>query len=255
LLFIININNDISESMADKINEYINNGGKMIVAVDYGYNSNIDFANLNNVLKTMNLRLDVSLINEQDTSYLYSASNPFDSRLSITSDFQAFVPNASAVEGIFCRPVVPAGNPANYIQSAPVLQTSSVATTVIVDDFGNLQNYTNEGTYNVGMYSTFTDARGQEMYVFGTSSFTNDKYIGSTGSSDPNVVFIKSIISDMLDIKDTVIVDSKPIADYSLDTTKINSNTTTVMSFTFLAIIPMVLVIAGVVVYNKRKNL
>ena len=106
------------------------------------------------------------------------------------------------------------------------------------------------------MYSTFTGTTTPpDVYVFGTLTFTSDEYISTFGYNDANVVFIRNIIRGMLKADDSVFVEGKALSDYSVDTTKVTTNTVTVMTFILVAIIPLAFVVAGVVVYNKRKNL
>lgn len=255
LLIISGINSDLTENMAQQIISYINNGGKVIVAIDFMYNYATEYTNLNTVLEIMNLKLDNRLVIEQDTSYLYSADNVYESKVSITSDYSVYNAATSTLRSSFSRAVTEAGNPASYITVAPVLQTSDSAVLNMIQDGVSTDVPNSQATYNIGMHAEFSDAKGQEMYVFGTLNFTSDYYIGQYGTTDNNVVFIRNIIADMLDAGDMVIVDSKPIADYSLDEDKLSNDASTRMRAVFMMIIPIAMVICGVIVYKKRKNL
>ena len=253
LLVISGISSDITELMAQQIITYINNGGKVIVANDFSpYNYSVDFKNLNTVLEVMNLKIDTNLVLEQDTSYLYSYDNPYESKVTITSDYSSYNSSVTYLRSSLARAITTAGNPASYITVAPVLQTSDQATlnTVTAETIEG-----STGMYNIAMHSEFSDAKGQEMYVFGTMSFTSDTYIGAYGTNDNNVVFIRNIIADMLEVGDTIIVDSKSIADYSLDEDKLSNDKSTLMRTVFMVVIPLAMVICGVIVYKKRKNL
>ena len=59
----------------------------------------------------------------------------------------------------------------------------------------------------------------------------------------------------MLKADDSVYVEGKALSDYSIDTAKVNSNKVTVLTFILVAVVPLAFVVAGVVIYNKRKNL
>lgn len=255
LLVISGINSDLSENMAQQIITYINQGGKVIVAIDFMYNYATDYTNLNAVLEVMNLKIDSNLVMEQDTSYLYNSSNPLESKVTIASDYTVYNPSVTYLRSSLNRSVTTAGNPASYITVAPVLQTSDKAGLTDISGQAPTIISGTTGQYNIGMHSEFSDAKGQEMYVFGTLNFTSDYYIGQYGTTDSNVVFIRNIISDMLDAGDTIIVDSKPIADYSLDEDKLSNDKSTLMRTVFMVVIPLAMVICGVIVYNKRKNL
>lgn len=255
LLIISGLNVDITENCVAAISDYITYGGKMIVAVNKNEtNDTIEYTNLNAVLAMMNLRIDNSIIAESDPSYLYnanSASSYYEFAAAINSNYQMYNAAASALRISYCRPVMTSGNPASYITTSPVISSSS-----------NSYQLTEEGalndtpmSFNVGMHSSFSDASGQEVYVFGTMNFTSDQYIGAYSTADANIVFIRNIVKDMLNIQDTVLVESKPLADYSLDPQKMNNNTSTLITSVFMVVVPLAMVIAGVVVYNKRKNL
>ena len=59
----------------------------------------------------------------------------------------------------------------------------------------------------------------------------------------------------MLAADDSVFVEGKALSDYAIDTTKVTGTTVTTLTFILVAVVPLAFVIAGVVVYNKRKNL
>ena len=86
-------------------------------------------------------------------------------------------------------------------------------------------------------------------------TFTSDEYISSYGFNDANVVFLRNIVRNMLKADDSVYVEGKALSDYSIDTAKVNSNKVTILTFILVAVVPLAFVVAGVVIYNKRKNL
>ena len=155
------------------------------------------------------------------------------------------------------RPITEADTPYTYIQTSPIITTSTSSSIGMLDSStGTIIQSVNLEQYNVGMYSTFTGTpTPPDVYVFGTLTFTSDEYISNFGFNDANVVLTRNIIRNMLAANDSVFVEGKMLSDYSIDTTKVNSNTVTVMTFVTVAIIPLAFVAAGVIVYNKRKNL
>ena len=257
LLIISGINSDITDSMALNIREYLSSGGKMIIAVNY-YNTNVSesFPNLNNLLSYLNIRILNSLLVENDTGHQIN-SDPYNTLVDVTDSFVDLAGGAYSLRNSYARPVTEADTPYSYITVTPILATSSNAAQCVYDTVtGNLVQNAAAGQYYTGMYSTFTGTPiPPEVYVFGTMTFTDDDYISSFGFNDSNIVFIRNAVKNMLKADDSVYVEGKALSDYSIDTAKVNGNSVTVMTFVLVAIIPLSLVIAGVVVYNKRKNL
>ncbi|MBR1797196.1 MAG: GldG family protein [Clostridiales bacterium] len=257
LLIFNGINNDITDSMIEAIRSYLSGGGKMIVAVNY-YNTNVNesFPKLNMLLSNYNLRIQNSLIVENNPGYQIN-SDPYNSLVQVASAFTEIAGGNATLRNSYARPITEADTPYTYIQVSPILGTSSSASVGVVDtSTGNIVQNANQTQYNVGMYSTFTGTpTPPEVYVFGTLTFTSDEYISNYGFNDANIVFTRNAIRSMLAADDSVYVEGKALSNYSLDTSKLNSNAVTILTFVLVAIIPLAFVIVGVVVYNKRKNL
>lgn len=248
LLIVSGINIDISESMQVAMIDYLNAGGKMIVAVDYYTNATETYPRLNAVLDFMGLAIESKVVYENDPNYVLSQDN-FESIGVIIAD-------NSPVRIQYARPIT-VNSMHSYVLPEGVIATSDQATTVYYDEeTGQMMTFANQSQYYVGAYSTYDGmAEPPEMYVFGTTNFTSDGYIGSYGYNDPNAVYIKGVIRDLVAADDTVFVDSKPLANYSVDTTKVTSSSVTAMTFVMMVIIPLAFVITGTIVYRKRKNL
>ncbi|MCQ2515671.1 MAG: GldG family protein [Saccharofermentans sp.] len=257
LLVINGISSDITSSMALGIQDYLGRGGKLIVAVNY-YNTNVaeSYPNLNSLLSYVNIRIQNALVMENDTS-LQINSDKFNTLVNLNSAFTSMAGEATLLRNSYARPITTADTPFAYIQTQPVVTTSSNVTLSQFDEnTGNLIQNSVLGQYNVGMYATYEGTPNPpEVYVFGTMTFTSDEYISNFGFNDANVVFTRNIVRALLKAEDTVFVEGKALSDYSIDTTKVTSNSVTVLTFVLIAIVPLALVIAGVIVYNKRKNL
>lgn len=256
LLIISGINTDITDSMAEAIRNYLSGGGKIIVAVNY-YNTNVseNFVKLNSLLANYNIRIGNALVVENDPGYQIN-SDPYNSLVDVSSVYQSTA-GTDRLRNSYARPVMEADTPYNYIQLSPIVNTSASATFGVYDaTTGNIIQSVNTAQFYVGMYSTFTGTpTPPDVYVFGTLTFTSDEYISNFGYNDPNIVYIRNTIRGMLAADDSVFVEGKALSDFSIDTNKVTGNTVTVMTFILVAIIPLAFVIAGVIVYNKRKNL
>lgn len=251
LLIINGINIDITEGMASAISEYLNNGGDAIIAVNYFNNSTEQFVNLNNAISVMGVAIDPYMLLENDPSMLLNNGLYNQSLLNVSEPFQSLAASAT-VRASYCRVVRPADVNVSYIKSSPVLFSSEYATTGI----DTTTSFSNQGYHYVGMYSTFDGVtNAPHLYVFGTTDLTSDDYISNFGYNDANVVLIRNIIRSMFPSETSVIVPSKPMNDVSLDATKVTVKSVNVMTAFLLVVIPLALVVVGVVVYGKRKNL
>lgn len=257
LLIISGINSDITDSMIEAIKNYLSGGGKLIVAVNY-YNTNVteSFTKLNMLLANYNINIGNSLVVENTPAYQIN-SDPYNTLLDVASAYVDVAGGSTSLRNSYARPVTDADTPYTYISITPIMSTSPNATIGIFDQTnGNIVQSAQSAKINIGMYATFTGTpTPPDVYVFGTLNFTSDEYISAFGYNDANVVFIRNTIRNMLAADDSVFVEGKALSDYSIDTTKVNGNTVTILTFVLVAIIPLAFVVAGVVVYNKRKNL
>lgn len=251
ILFLNGPQMDIPENVVVKLKDYIQDGGNLVVSVNYDdYNSFEAYTNLNEVLHEVNLHIDQRIISENSPQYQINSAYMF-----MATVEEQFIgdSNIGFVTAGYARPVRAYDNPYSYIQTAPIFVTTNQATAVTSD---NLAAATTIGTYNVGMYGTFSDVSNPpNVFVFGTNWITCDKYINNYGLSDNNVVFIKSILRDLFDVGTSIDIPQKMMSDYSFDTAKATNSNVTMVMMTFMLIIPFVFVVFGVVVYNKRKNL
>lgn len=256
LLIINNPQTDISEKVKTVMSDYLNNGGDFIVAVNFYNNVGESYPKLNAVLNMMNLNIDNYVIRENDATYALDQTG-FAALVTRTDNYTLFS-SSSQFRSSYSRPVRAYDNPYSYIKTDAVLTTSSTATAVQIDENNNVHEFENAKTYNVAMYATYEGMSDPPCcYVFGTSDFTSDSYISSYGYNDANVQFIRNCIRDITGLNDynNVQIQSKPLDDYSIDSTKVTSSNASVMTIVFMVVVPLALVVVAAIVYNKRKNL
>ena len=229
ILFIVGINSDLTERAQLALTEYIQNGGKVIVA---------DF-----------------MIMENDPNYSVSSSG-FQSYVVLSSEFSSLVNNNTMISS-YMRPVTEAGNPMANILTSDILLTSSMAGRSYYDSENDM--IMTQGEYMqfaVARYGTIQGVSNPpEVYVFGSTDFTSDNFILRYGNDISNISLIRSIIRQATGVSGNEVVASKPISDYSIDYTKISSTSVNILTICLMVVIPLTLVVLGVVIYNKRKNL
>ena len=258
LLILNGPNSDISEKMYVEISEYMKNGGKLFVAVDYStYNVTETYVRLNLLLNQMNINIDPLLIYENDGGYQLSGS-AVNSVVTVSNEFSSYV-SSSYMTSSYARNIRESDNPnQDYIAKA-VLGTSSNAQTLMLDSSGSvIQNgVENNGLHYVAMYSVKDGVVPSEVFVFGTMAFSSDDYINQHSLNDINVDFFKACVRELTDTStdSQINILSKNINSYNLDATKATTSTSTLMLIVFMLLIPIVLIAMAVIVYFKRKNL
>ena len=104
---------------------------------------------------------------------------------------------------------------------------------------------------------TENEDTGSAAYIFGTLNFTSDEYISGYGMNDVNVEFFRSSIRELTSSMSTadINVATKNVDNFSLNSTKVSTSSSTLIMVIFMIFIPVILVGAAVIVYAKRKNL
>ena len=251
-------NSDISENMYVAISEYMKNGGKLFVAVDYStYNVTEDYFRLNQLLNQMNINIDPLLVYENDSGHQLSGS-AVNSVVTVADDFSSYV-SFSYLTSSYARNVRESDNPNQDYVARPVLGTSSNSQTLKLDSTGNVveNGVVDIGQHYVAMYSVKDGVVPSEVFVFGTLAFSSDDYINQHSLNDINVDFFRACVRELSDTStDTQLnIMSKNIDSFNIDATKATTSTSTMMLVVFMLLIPIALIAMAVIVYFKRKNL
>ena len=252
LLILNGPNMDITEKMYVAMTDYINKGGKMLVAVDYSQNNVTEkYDRLNQLLNQMNVNADPLFIYENDPGYQRngypSDSNAF---TSYSSDFALHCSNARSISEI--------SSDNSGITVIPALLTSNTAYALALDQYGKPvdNGILNSGTHYAAIYSG-NENNNAEMFVFGTLNFTSDTYISAYGTNCSNVEFTRSCIRDLIDSSGnpSLGIATKTVDNFNIDTDKATTTSSTLVLVIFMMVIPIFMIGVAVVVYTKRKNL
>ena len=258
LLILNGPNVDIPEKMYVAMTDYLNNGGKMFIAVNYNIkNVGVRYTRLSHLVSQMGIVIDSSLIYENDPGYQRSGY-AIDHTLTAVGRFAEFT-SLPYYHGTFTRSISPYSDPAISAQSYAVLVTSDKATLVEYDDTGSLvtSDADTTGTYKAAMFAEGAGTDPAMIYVFGTTNFSSDEYISNYGLNDENIDFFRACIRDLTASKSaySINVATKSVNDYSLDSTKTSTSLSTLIMVIFMIVIPVILIAMAVIVYAKRKNL
>lgn len=256
LLILNNLQQDITEHMAEEINQYIGRNGKLIITSDYAVSISTNFENLNTrVLNDRGLNIDNFMIYENDPNFIINQDQGI-YNVNLSNDFASFS-NTNLIGTQFSMSVSRVTTKYDSsINVLPVLTTSDQATRVEYDEVaGGWTTFGTASTYNVAMYSTGTSTNHEnfEIYVLGTTTLSSDNYISSL--SDPNVVLFRNIVKSTLKIEKSYDIASKNLSNYGIDTTKVSMSNVSALIVVLVAVVPLALIVIGTVVYTRRKHL
>ena len=250
-------NNDIPEKVYVALTEYVKNGGKLLVSVNFSMKNVADgYERLNKLLNQMNVNIDPALISENDPGYMLNGYSQ-DSVVTVTDAFKDYS-NISLLHSTNARSIRTINNPNSDFKTYPVLVTSNNASTYDIDQYGNaIESSLVENKQFYVSVLTENEDTGCTAYIFGTLNFTSDEYIASYGLNDTNVDFLKSCLRDLTSSKQLNVLNiaTKEVDDFSIDASKATSSSSTSVLVVFMIVIPVLFVAMAVVVYTKRKNL
>ena len=250
-------NNDIPEKAYVALSDYMNNGGKMLLSVNFSMKNVSDgYERLNKLLNQMNVNIDPALISENNPGYQLNGYSQ-DSAVIVADAFKDYC-NISLLHSTNSRSVRTISNPNSSYKTYPVLVTSTNASTYDIDKNGNAieSSLVENKQFNVAVL-TDNEQTDSAAYIFGTLNFTSDEYISAYGLNDSNVDFLKSCLRDLTSSKQLNVLNipTKNVDDFSIDTSKATSSSSTGVLVAFMIVVPVAFVALAVVVYTKRKNL
>lgn len=244
---------DFSEDDANKVINYMNNGGNVLLMT----NSEVtdDLPNFEKIMSNYGITVEKGMIAETDTSMYYQTpfyllptveSNLFTSG---TSGAYIFVPYAQGA-------AVPEDT--DTITYTPLLTTSDNA--VIKTDVQNATSYDYEegdkqGSYAVGIAAAKTiDTETTSTLVVYTSTvmFTDSADQMVSGN---NSTLFASTLGQLADTTEentgSVVI---PVKEYNISTMTVPASTQIMYGAAFIVLLPLILVVWGIIVWLKRRK-
>lgn len=244
---------DFSEDDANKVINYMNNGGNVLLMT----NSEVteDLPNFDKIMSNYGITVEKGMIAETDTSMYYQTpfyllpaaeSNLFTSG---TSDAYIFVPYAQGA-------AVPEDT--DTITYTPLLMTSDNA--VIKTDVQNATSYDYEegdkqGSYAVGIAAAKTiDTKTTSTLVVYTSTamFTDSADQMVSGN---NSTLFSSTLGQLVDTTEentgAVVI---PVKEYNISTMTVPASTQIMYGAAFIVLLPLILIVWGIIVWLKRRK-
>lgn len=256
VLVIAGPKSDLSDAELELLKQYVLSGGKILAMID-PVNSN-ELKNFRELFKLYNVDLLDDVVLETDSKQYYKNQLNLIPRLVKMPLTQPLIDDNLAPILPLCRSVVLLEDADNEQAGVmPMLMTTENAYTKT--DESNLQQPKQSGDptgpFVVGAAAYFYNSENPDidlrskLVIFGTSQFATDSELMQTQG---NIDLLLSSVGWLLNRSDAVSIQAKFIGNQSFI---IQSETTSTLIIILLAFIPLAVLIAGIAVFLKRKNL
>ena len=249
---------DYTSEEIDKIDKFLDNDGNLkksliyMASVEQGETPNID-----EFLEEYGLVIENSIIGEYEEGYYYSG-NPFLTRQFMVGEYylDGFDADENAYFYVpYSRAITPLYEEDGMKVVWTYLASSSNAYTVDIDTEEKKQTgmlY----SMAIGAKSKFVeDAEGNvssdfsHVIAFGTEGFFADSALASAMFENSDMII--TMLNEITNKKQGIIITPKAVNAVTFD---INEKQANMLKYTFVFIIPAVILITGFVIYLRRKN-
>ncbi len=241
---------DLSEDDKNKVIEYLDQGGKVILIVGY---REVETPNLDAVLAYMNLSIADGLVVEEEQSNYYQspfyvlptvAANTYTS--GIYGNYYIFAPYSQGI-------VVPETEDDSDISYDDFLRTSSSAYSMrnfeSATELGK-QEGDAEGPFALGVEAVKTLEDGEAtMVVYSCDQMFTDSASQMVGGV--NQVLFTNTVSHFVDHETSV---SIPVKDYEVSTLMLSSSNILLLGLITVVILPVGSLVIGFVIWFKRRK-
>ena len=241
---------DLSEDDKNKVIDYLDRGGKVILNVGY---REVETPNLEALLDYMDLRIAEGLVVEEDQSNYYQSpfyvlptvvANSYTS--GISGSYYIFAPYSQGI-------VVPDTEEDSAIQYDVFLKTSSNSYSMknfeSATDFGR-QEGDEEGPFALGVEAVKTLEEGEAtVVVYSCDQLFTDNASQMVGGA--NQVLFTNTVSQFVDHETSV---SIPVKDYEVSTLMVSSSYILLLGLITMIILPVGSLIIGFVIWFRRRK-
>ncbi|MBQ8378246.1 MAG: Gldg family protein, partial [Oscillospiraceae bacterium] len=249
---------DYTSEEIDKIDKFLDNDGNLkksliyMASVEQGETPNID-----EFLEEYGLVIENSIIGEYEEGYYYSG-NPFLTRQFMVGEYylDGFDADENAYFYVpYSRAITPLYEEDGMKVVWTYLASSSNAYTVDIDTEEKKQKGMLYSMV-IGAKSKFVeDAEGNvssdfsHVIAFGTEGFFADSALASAMFENSDMII--TMLNEITNKKQGIIITPKAVNAVTFD---INEKQANMLKYTFVFIIPAVILITGFVIYLRRKN-
>lgn len=258
-IFITAPQSDLSEDDLSKLSQYLGNGGKIYLSIDYSKWN--DLTNFKKLLSDNNIETTESLLAETDRSYYYQS--PFyllpnventEVSSSVAGMTQVFVPYSVGLTytGEDDSNVTSFMTTSDTTIAKAAANIAAVQSQADAANIASVQDGDTQGQYSLGMM--VTNEKGGELCVLGSAMMCTDS--ANQIVSGHNVTLFNGIVNALVTTDDgnsdnAVVIAAK---DYTVSNLTVSANAMLVYGILWGIFMPIVLIIIGIIVWARRRK-
>lgn len=258
-IFITAPQSDLSEDDLSKLSQYLGNGGKIYLSIDYSKWN--DLTNFKKLLSDNSIETTESLLAETDRSYYYQS--PFyllpnventEVSSSVAGMTQVFVPYSVGLT----YTGEDESNVTSFMTTSDTTIAKAAANIAAVQsqadaaNIASVQDGDTQGQYSLGMM--VTNENGGELCVLGSAMMCTDS--ANQIVSGHNATLFNGIVNALVTTDDensdnAVVIAAK---DYTVSNLTVSANAMLVYGILWGIFMPIVLIIIGIIVWARRRK-
>lgn len=258
-IFITAPQSDLSEDDLSKLSQYLGNGGKIYLSIDYSKWN--DLTNFKKLLSDNNIETTESLLAETDRSYYYQS--PFyllpnventEVSSSVAGMTQVFVPYSVGLTytGEDDSNVTSFMTTSDTTIAKAAANIAAVQSQADAANIASAQDGDTQGQYSLGMM--VTNENGGELCVLGSAMMCTDS--ANQIVSGHNATLFNGIVNALVTTDDensdnAVVIAAK---DYTVSNLTVSANAMLVYGILWDIFMPIVLIIIGIIVWARRRK-
>lgn len=258
-IFITAPQSDLSEDDLSKLSQYLGNGGKIYLSIDYSKWN--DLTNFKKLLSDNSIETTESLLAETDRSYYYQS--PFyllpnventEVSSSVAGMTQVFVPYSVGLTytGEDDSNVTSFMTTSDTTIAKAAANIAAVQSQADAANIASVQAGDTQGQYSLGMM--VTNENGGELCVLGSAMMCTDS--ANQIVSGHNATLFNGIVNALVTTDDgnsdnAVVIAAK---DYTVSNLTVSANAMLVYGILWGIFMPIVLIIIGIIVWARRRK-
>lgn len=250
-IMILSPGSDFSEDDADKVIDYVENGGQLIITTSLVENSAEIFPNFQKILDCFNTQIVEGTLIEADSKYYYGEP----------TYLLPEVMNSYLTDGVYGEKY--AFMP--YTQGITVTEDDNVSVTSLLQsseqsysklNLSGTANYQKEetdleGPFDVGIYvQRIYGENTAGLFLFASPNILTDA--ADMMVANANLTIFKNCVGEFIDSEESGVV--IPVKAYTQEALTISTGTAMFIGLLIVFCIPFVLIVSGAVVWYQRRK-
>ena len=258
-IFITAPQSDLSEDDLSKLSQYLGNGGKIYLSIDYSKWN--DLTNFKKLLSDNSIETTESLLAETDRSYYYQS--PFyllpnventEVSSSVAGMTQVFVPYSVGLTytGEDDSNVTSFMTTSDTTIAKAAANIAAVQSQADAANIASVQDGDTQGQYSLGMM--VTNENGGELCVLGSAMMCTDsanQIVSGHNATLFNGIENALVTTDDENSDNAVVIAAK---DYTVSNLTVSANAMLVYGILWGIFMPIVLIIIGIIVWARRRK-